>query len=604
MQAKVRLARNLLAACLLAALTAACQLPGLQAESGPANAAERAQRQSRQGDHVAAARSYESAARQALEADRNAYWLAAAAEWVRGGDLGAAEAALALLTPPISAADTREHMRIDTEIALARGDTRRAAALLREIPGGDDAALLATRARVQFGSLQVPAAVGTLMARDRLLASAAEREENQRFIIDGIGTALARGADGRAPSGADAELAGWLELGRILSDAQAGALGAPRRLQSWRERYPAHPANPSLWRGQVEPSAAAGDLPRQIALLLPLSGRAESAGAAVRDGFLAAYYDDGSAARPRLRIYDVAARDAPSSYLQALADGSDFVVGPLTREEVAALATLADGRATTLALNFLPDGITVPDRFYQYALSPEDEARLAARRVLAEGRTSGVTLAPQSDWGRRVQAAFAEEFTAAGGQLVDHADYLPATVDFNALLRRLLQTTGQKGSTPRVDAQFIFVAAQPVHGRLIRTQLRFNYASALPMYATSDIFDATGQGNVDLDGVMFPDMPWVLDPYGPAAAARETVQRNWPGRSGQLGRLHAFGYDAFRMIGELRRLRIGNSTPLPGLTGRLAIDSRGRVRRELDWAQVVNGRPNLLPPPMSTVPPT
>lgn len=604
MQAKVRLVRNLLAACLLAALTAACQIPGLQAESGPAAAAERAQRQSRQGDHAAAARSYESAARQALEADRNAYWLAAAGEWVRGGDLGAAEAALALLTPPISAADTREHMRIDTEIALARGDTKRAAALLRDIPGGDDAAVLVTRARVQFGSLQVPAAVSTLMARDRLLGSAAERQENQRFIIEGIGTALARGADGRAPAGADAELAGWLELGRILSDAQAGALGAPRRLQGWRERYPAHPASPSLWQGLVERPAVAGDLPRQIALLLPLSGRAESAGAAVRDGFLAAYYDDGSAARPRLRIYDVAARDAPSSYLQALADGSDFVVGPLTREEVASLATLADGRATTLALNFLPDGVTVPDRFYQYALSPEDEARLAARRILAEGRTSGVSLAPQSDWGRRVQAAFADEFAAGGGQLVDHADYLPATVDFNDLLRRLLQTTGQKGSTPRVDAQFIFVAAQPVHGRLIRTQLRFNYASALPMYATSDIFDVAGQGNIDLDGVMFPDMPWVLDPYGPPAATREAAERAWPGRSGQLGRLHAFGYDAFRMIGELRRLKSGGSTPLPGLTGRLAIDSQGRVRRELDWAQVVNGRPNPLPPPMSAVPPS
>jgi outer membrane PBP1 activator LpoA protein len=440
------------------------------------------------------------------------------------------------------------------------------------------------------------------MARDRLLNIAADRQENQRFIVDGIGTALARR---RRPhlAGADAELAGWLSS-RASWRMRGPAPSARGRLQSWRERYPAHPASPSLWQGLVERPTAAGDLPRQIALLLPLSGRAEAAGAAVRDGFLAAYYEDGSAARPRLRVYDVAARDAPSSYLQALADGSDFVVGPLTREEVAALATLADGRATTLALNFLPDGVAVPDRFYQYALSPEDEARLAARRIIAEGRTSGVTLAPQSDWGRRVRAAFAEEFTAAGGQLVDHADYLPATVDFNDLLRRLLQTTGQKGSTPRVDAQFIFVAAQPVHGRLIRTQLLFNYATALPMYATSDIFDATGQGNVDLDGVIFPDMPWVLEPFGPPAAAREAAERTWPGRSGQLGRLHAFGYDAFRMIGELRRLRSGGSTPLPGLTGRLAVDSQGRVRRELDWAQVVNGRPNLLPPPMSALPPT
>jgi hypothetical protein len=604
MQAKLRLARNLVAACLLAVLTAACQMPGLQPVSGSDAAAERAIRQSREGDHAAAARSYESAARQAPEADRNAYWLAAAGEWIKGGDPAAAEASLAQLTPPISAADTREHMRLDTEIALARGDTKRATALLREIPEGDDAAVLATRARVQFGSLQVPAAVMTLMSRDRLLTGAAERQENQRFIVDGIGLALARGADARAPAGADAELAGWLELGRILSDAQAGALGTPRRLQTWRDRYPAHPASPSLWRELVEHPVAAGDLPRQIALLLPLSGRAESAGVAVRDGFLAAYYEDGSASRPRLRIYDVAARDAPSSYLQAIADGSDFVVGPLTREEVAALATLADGRATTLALNFLPDGVVVPERFYQYALSPEDEARLAARRIIADGRTSGVTLAPQSDWGRRVQAAFAEEFVAAGGLLVDQADYLPSTADFNDLLRRLLRTTGQRGSTPRVDAQFIFVAAQPVHGRLIRTQLRFNYASALPMYATSDIYDVTGQGNIDLDGVIFPDMPWVLDPYGPPSAARETAERVWPGRSGQLGRLHAFGYDAFRMIGDLRRLRSGGSTPLPGLTGRLAVDGRGRVRRELDWAQIVNGRPNLLPQPMSTVPPS
>ena len=34
------------------------------------------------------------------------------------------------------------------------------------------------------------------------------------------------------------------------------------------------------------------------------------------------------------------------------------------------------------------------------------------------------------------------------------------------------------------------------------------------MYATSDVYDPAGPGNVDLDGVIFPDMPWVLDPLG------------------------------------------------------------------------------------------
>jgi hypothetical protein len=580
---------------LVAMVVAACQLPGLDRAGGADDAADRAVRQSRQGDHAAAAKSYESAARAALPADANPLWLAAAGEWIAGGDLAAAQNAISLLTPPVSAAETREKLRLETEMALARGETERALGMLRALPPDGNAKVLATRARVQFGSLRVAEAVRSLIEREQLLTNATDRENNQRMIVEGIAIALERGADARAPAGADAVLTGWLELGRIISDAGAGALGAPRRLQGWRDRYPAHPANESLWRGLVEKPATADDLPRQIALLLPLSGRSEAAGVAVRDGFVAAYYDYGSADRPRLHIYDVAARDAPSSYLQALTDGCDFVVGPLTREEVAALASVADGRATTLALNFLPDGVQVPDRFYQYALSPEDEARLAARRVFADGRTSGVTLSPQSDWGRRVQAAFAEEFSAAGGQLVDQADYPPSTADFNELLRRLLQTTGQRGSAARADAQFIFVAAQPVHGRLIRSQLRFNYASALPMYTTSDVFDGASQGNFDLDGVIFPDMPWVLDPYGPSAAARDAAERAWPGRSNSLGRLHAFGYDAFRMIGELRRLRGNGSSPLPGLTGRLSVDTEGRVRRELDWAQVVNGKPVPLP---------
>ena len=601
MQAKLRIAGNAVAAALAASLIAACQTAGLPSLGGTEAAVERAERQSREGDHRSAARSYEAAARSAARGSSNPHWLSAAGEWLLGADVAAAEAAIANLIAPLSAEDAREKLRIDAEVALARGDTARAAEILRGI-SGDDQATLATRARVQFGNLRVADAVSSLIARDKLLTNASDRQANQRMIVDGIQAAVLRGGDARAPAGADPVLAGWLELGRILADAKSGALGSQRRLQAWRERYPAHPASDQLWKVVADRQAAPGERPRQVALLLPLSGRAASAGFAVRDGFLGAYYDDGSSSRPRVRIYDVAERDAPSAYLQALADGSDFVVGPLTREEVAALATLADGRATTLALNFLPDGVAVPDRFFQYALSPEDEARLAARRVAADGRLSGVTLVPQSDWGRRVHAAFAEEFAAAGGQVVDQSDYLPSTADFNETLRGLLRTTGQRGSVPRPDAQFIFVAAQPVHGRLIRTQLRFNYASALPMYATSDIYDPAGPGNVDLDGVIFPDMPWVLDPQGPSAAAHDMAERVFPGRSGPLGRLYAFGYDAFRLVGELPRLRGGGQSPLPGVTGRLAVDSNGRVRRELDWAQIVGGRVVPWPPPPGVTP--
>ena len=239
----------------------------------------------------------------------------------------------------------------------------------------------------------------------------------------------------------------------------------------------------------------------------------------------------------------------------------------------------------------------MPERFFQYALSPEDEARNRGtahrRRRPPERRDARASIR----LGPARAAAFAEEFAAAGGQVVDQADYLPSTADFNEILRRLLRTTGQRGSAPRPDAQFMFVAAQPVHGRMIRTQLRFNYASALPMYSTSDIYDPAGPGNVDLDGVIFPDMPWVLDPQGASAAAHDMAERVFPGRSGPLGRLYAFGYDAFRLVNELPRLRGGSQSPLPGVTGRLAVDVNGRVRRELDWAQIVGGRVVPWPTP-------
>lgn len=600
MQAKPPVTRNAFAAALVAVLLAACQSAGLAGLG--ADPAERAARLAREGDHAGAARGYEAAAQAAAAGGGNALWLAAANQWLLGRDVGAAEAAIARVAAPLSAADSREQRRLDAEIALARGDTARAAEILKGL-SGDDAATLATRARVQFGSLRVPDAVASLVARERLLATPAERQANQRLIVDGIRSSVLRGADARPPAGADPVVAGWLELGQILADAQSGALGSQRRLQSWRERHPSHPASDSLWKGLADRPAPAGGRPQQVALLLPLSGRAAPPGSAVRDGFLGAYYDAGGSDRPRIRVYDVAERDAPSAYLQAIADGSDFVVGPLTREEVAALATLADGRATTLALNFLPDGVQVPDRFYQFALSPEDEARLAARRIAADGRLSGVTLVPQSDWGRRVQAAFADEFAAAGGRIVEGADYVPSTADFNETLRRLLRTTGQRGSSPRADAQFIFVAGQPVHGRLIRTQLRFNYASALPMYATSDIFDPSGSGNQDLDGVIFPDMPWVLDPIGAAGGAREAAERAFPGRGGPLTRLYAFGYDAYRLVSELPRMQGAGFAVLPGATGRLSVDAHGRVRRELDWAQVVDGRVSPWPPPAPLEPP-
>lgn len=595
MQASRRFVRLGLAAGLVACIATGCSVTRSERPITVAVAIERAQAAAGSGHHDVAARHYEQAIRVAEPAERNRLWLAAADQWLLAQDLAAADRALAQLAAELSAPDRRERARLAAELTLVRGGARQALALLPQLPDGADAATQATRARILFRAGRPGEAVQALIARERLVTGPQAVLANRRLILDGLTEAQQHGADLRPPPGTDALLAGWLELGRVVGEAGAGGFGLQRRIQAWRARYPAHPATDELWRERLVPVARAGDAPGRIALLLPMSGRAAAAGLAVRDGFLAAYYHEDSVARPLLRVYDVSGGDVPAVYRQALADGSDFLVGPLTREDVAALARAADGRSRVLALNFLPEGTRAPPGFFQFALSPEDEARQVARRIRADGHAAGVALVPDNDWGRRTLDAFTLEFASFGGRLLDQANYAPETTDFNAILQRLLQTSGQRGSAPRADAQFAFVLAQPVAGRLIRSQLRFNYAGAVPVYATSDIFEPARAANLDLDGVTFPDMPWVLEADETAGAAGAGASRV-PGRSdGRSTRLYAFGYDAFRIATALPRLQQRGAALLPGVTGRLGLGSDGRVRRELDWARIAGGQAVPVP---------
>ena len=130
----------------------------------------------------------------------------------------------------------------------------------------------------------------------------------------------------------------------------ASSAGAPNN--------PNHPATTVL--GDLDlPEHLLLDYPRQIALLLPLSGSAASAGQAVQNGFLGAYFATASGLddRQSVRIYDVNAEGgASAAYAAAVADGAEFVVGPLLRRNVTELANDILVPVPVLTLNYLPEG--------------------------------------------------------------------------------------------------------------------------------------------------------------------------------------------------------------------------------------------------------
>ncbi len=355
--------------------------------------------------------------------------------------------------------------------------------------------------------------------------------------------------------------------------------------------------------------AAATNYPTQVALILPLSGRQQAAGVAVRDGFLAAVLKQDPARRPVVNIYDSAALSASGAYTRAVSEGAQFIVGPLIKEDVQAVADSGTVSLPTLALNYLPENALPPGLLYQFALDPEDEARQVARRAIADGRTHGVALLPNNEWGQRLLRAFEAEFSVAGGSLVGRTFYDPAARDYSQPITQLLLINQSRARAnalstalgtrlefePRArgDVQFVFVGAQPLQGRSLRPALRFHLSQDLPVYATSDVFEPDSNANADLDGVIFPDMPWVISPDAAANDLRAALSSYWPGRSRGRGRLYAFGFDAFQLIPVLRSSQ-PTATPVGGMTGRLVVDERGRVRRELNWAQVENGRPRPL----------
>ena len=305
---------------------------------------------------------------------------------------------------------------------------------------------------------------------------------------------------------------------------------------------------------------------------------------------------------------------AAEAYRQALEAGARILVGPLLKESVQAMAPLA-GQMPVLALNNLADTDPAAPGLWQFSLAPEDEAREVAVRAMALGQRRAIALVPANDWGQRLLAAFSAEFTALGGVIVDTRTYLPGAADYSTPIRQLLLTEeshpaaldsrsnpGEKtslGPGRRQDVDLIFVGTNSSNGRQLVPQLKFFGVGSLPPYSTSAIWeDGTGDSD-DLNGVLFPDSPWVVAPDTYTTGVKNGLVRYWGRGALSVSRLYALGYDAYHLLPEiLRQSRPGpfSAGEIPGTTGRLYADSAGRIHRRLAWAEIRGGHPQPLPP--------
>lgn len=318
--------------------------------------------------------------------------------------------------------------------------------------------------------------------------------------------------------------------------------------------------------------------PARLAVLLPLSGNLSAAGSAVRDGLLAAYYAE-KRPRPVVRFYDSLGTGAGAQLAatKALADGAQMILGPLTREEVNALAGQSAGRVPMIALN--RGSQSPPAGTTGFALLPDDEGRAAAMRMQQRKLGSVLVFNNRSDHAQRAVTAFRQLLLKRGGTIAGEIFVSGEGADVATQLSGLAA-----GGTP---PQAVFMAVDGAQARAICAQLKSGLLALLPRLATTQILSGSARGN-ELDGIEYPEFPWLLG-QGSGLPDAASLGKSLSSARGPSQRLFAFGADAWKLAAYFERLYDDPSFTINGSTGVLRIDVAGPVQRIPAWAVMSSG---------------
>lgn len=502
----------------------------------------------------------------------------------------------------------------------------------RTLPVATALQLRERRAQVFIILGEIELSVRERLLLEPLLNDQKLRDSNQNAIWQALMTLPQAQLENGARNEANLELKAWYQLASINKNHQGDLTLQQRQIESWTRQWPEHSASVRLPSDLQLINELIRTSPKQVALLLPTSGKLAKAGKAIRDGFFSAYYQAQAegANTAKIRIYDTGSADTLTLYQQAQLDGATFVVGPLDKDKVSELNDLDTLPIPILSLNYLeviatpePADSTTEDQsteiqavksesarpeLFQFGLAIEDEAIQTARRAWLEGHRRAMVITPDASWGERSAYAFTAEWQALGGEVLSinrftgKGDYLNVIASALQIdqsqqraqkLRNLFGHGFEFEPRRRQDLDMIFLIAQPEQARQIMPTLSFHYASDIPVFATSHIYSGfeDRKSDRDLNNIKFSTLPWVFD----KASAEKKSITTYRKSSASYDRLYALGVDAYRLYPRLPQLQQVPGTHFYGATGALQLLRNQRIQREQVWAQIRGGRIYPLP---------
>ncbi|MBE4964012.1 penicillin-binding protein activator [Enterobacter cloacae complex sp. P24RS] len=315
-----------------------------------------------------------------------------------------------------------------------------------------------------------------------------------------------------------------------------------------------------------------------------------------------------------LKIYDTSAQPLDQVLAQVQQDGASIVVGPLLKNNVEALMK-SNTTLNVLALN-QPEQVQNRANICYFALSPEDEARDAARHIHEQGKQAPLLLIPRSALGDRVANAFAQEWQTLGGGVVlqqkfGSASELRAGVNGGAgialngspvsasLPQQQSVTIGDLTiPAPPTDAQIsgggkvdsAYIVATPEEIAFIKPMIamRNGSQSGATLYASSRSAQGTAGPDfrLEMDGLQYSEIPMLAGSNPQLMQQALGAVRN----DYSLARLYAMGVDAWALANHFTQMRQVPGFELNGNTGDLTANEDCVINRKLSWLKYQQGQ--------------
>ncbi|MDK9604034.1 penicillin-binding protein activator [Lelliottia wanjuensis] len=315
-----------------------------------------------------------------------------------------------------------------------------------------------------------------------------------------------------------------------------------------------------------------------------------------------------------LKIYDTSSLPLDQVLAQVQQDGASIVVGPLLKNNVEELMK-SNTTLNVLALN-QPEQVQNRANICYFALSPEDEARDAARHIHEQGKQAPLLLTPRSALGDRVANAFAQEWQQLGGGVVLQQKFgstselragvnsgsgisltgSPVTaslpqqqgVTIGGLTIPAPPTDAQISGGGKVDAAYIVATPEEIAFIKPMIAMRNGSQSGATLYASSRSAQGTAGPDfrLEMDGLQYSEIP-MLAGSNPALMqqALSSVRNDY-----SLARLYAMGVDAWALANHFTQMRQVPGFELNGNTGDLTATQDCVINRKLSWLKYQQGQ--------------